>query len=71
MEEFLDEIKAYAAAFGIKPSTVVQKSGAGGGNAWSTWVNRRGSPTMDTADTIKKYMKDNPAPSLAPLRDAS
>lgn len=62
MDEFLDEIRAYAAAWKIKPSTVVQRAGCGGGTTWRKWASGASSPTLVTADRIRKSMADNPPP---------
>lgn len=55
----MTEIEMYAAAFGIQPTTVVQRAGAVSGKAWSNWLSG-GSCSMRVADRIRKYMADNP-----------
>jgi len=72
MDEFLDTIRAYADALGVKPSTVVQRAGCGGGLTWAKWESRAGSPTLLTADKILDYIANNPAPARGePLKEAS
>lgn len=61
----MDEIRAYAAAAGIKPTTVVQRSGIGGGGTWRKW-EKGGSCTMRNADRIRAWMAANP-----PMGDAA
>ena len=60
MEEFIHEIETYASALGLHPSTIVQRSGAGGGAAWGRWTAVGGSCSMRTADRIRAYMRANP-----------
>lgn len=57
----MDEIRAYAKACGLHPSTVVQRSGCGGGLTWKKWQSG-GSCSMRTADRLRQWMLDNPAP---------
>jgi hypothetical protein len=61
MEKFMSEIRDYALAVGVSPSTVVQKAGVGGGLTWAKW-EMGGSCSMRTADKIRAYIADNPAP---------
>lgn len=67
MEQFMEKVRAYAGALGVRPSTVVQRAAKVGGVAWAKWEAGGGSPTLRTADKILKYMQDNPAP--LPLTD--
>jgi hypothetical protein len=60
MEQFLADVRAYAEARGIKPSTVVQSAGGGNGSVWKRWESGKGSPTLHTVDRIRAYMADNP-----------
>ncbi len=60
MEQFLAEVRAYAVRCGIKPSTVIQNAGAGGGSSWRRWDEGKSSPTMITADRVRAYMAANP-----------
>lgn len=62
MEQFIAEIEAYAAACGLKPTTVVQGAAGVSGAAWDRW-KAGGSCTMRTADRIRDYIRENPAPS--------
>ncbi|WP_121068365.1 helix-turn-helix domain-containing protein [Chachezhania antarctica] len=61
MEQFMDMVRAYADALGVRPSTVIQRAAKLGGSAWSKWEAGDGSPTLKTADKIVKYMEQNPA----------
>jgi hypothetical protein len=61
MEEFIAQVEAYAAACGVKPTTVVQRAASVGGSAWDRWTSG-GSPTLATADKIRAYMAANPPP---------
>lgn len=69
MEELLKDIRAYAAAMGLQPTTVVQNSGGGGGNIWAKW-EAGGTCTLKTAEKIRKYMAENPPPA-AEMQEAS
>ena len=60
MEKFLTEIRTYADAVGLKPTTVIQRAGAGNGSTWARWEAGKGSPTMLTADKVRSYMVANP-----------
>ena len=60
LDHFLGEIRAYADAVGLSPGTVVQRSGAGGGNAWGRWERGDSSPTLSTVDKILAYIAANP-----------
>ena len=57
------EVRAYAAGVGVKPSTIVQKAGAGGGLTWARWERDESSPTQRTLDKIRTYMAKNPPPA--------
>ena len=70
MEQFMEEVRAYADALGVQPSTVVQRAAKLGGAAWAKWEAGDGSPTLRTADKILKYIKEHPA-STEPLKEAS
>jgi hypothetical protein len=62
MEQFMQQVRAYAKALGVEPTTVVQRAAKVSGAAWSRWDVGAGSPTLATADKILKYIADNPAP---------
>jgi hypothetical protein len=62
MDQFLIDVRAYADAFGVKPSTVVQRATKLGGAAWSRWESRTGWPTLKTSDEIYRYIDEHPAP---------
>jgi hypothetical protein len=70
MEQFIDEIRAYAAAVGVKPGTVLQRAGGLGGKVWPTWEAGTASCTMAMADRIRRYMADNP-PIATPSESAA
>jgi hypothetical protein len=63
MDEFISEVRVYAKLVGLKPSTVIQSAGAGGGGTWARWERREGSPTLRTADRIRAWMIANPPKS--------
>lgn len=64
MEQFLSDLRTYADTFGVQPTTIIQRAGCGSGGTWAKWATGRSSPTMLTADRLRKYMADNPAPKL-------
>lgn len=68
MEQFLKSVRAYADLVGVKPSTVIQKAGVGGGGTWAAWECGASSPTLHTVDRLHAYMIENPAP---PTEDAA
>lgn len=63
MDEFLDDISAYARSRGLAPSTVIQLAVNGSGRRWSLWVSGASSPTVRTMDSIRRYMRLNPVPA--------
>lgn len=63
MDQFLYDVGIYADAFGVQPTTVVQKAKAGGGSTWASWVSGQSSPTLNTADRVRRYMSANPPPA--------
>lgn len=75
MEEFLKEVRSYADALGVQPSTVVQRAAQVGGLTWAKWEAGTGSPTLKTADKIRDYIKNNPVPvgggDIAAFKEAS
>lgn len=60
MDQFLKEIREYADALGVQPSTVIQRAAKLGGAVWARWEAGNGSPTMMTADKIRRYIAENP-----------
>ena len=60
MEQFIEEIRAYALSHGLHPSTVIQRAECGGGMTWANWLDGA-SCSMRTADKLRRYMADNPA----------
>jgi hypothetical protein len=72
MEQFISDVEAYAAACGLKPTTIVQRAAGVSGAAWQRWTQLGGSPTMATADQVRAYMAANPAPvSQSPEKDVA
>ncbi|RBO51962.1 hypothetical protein DSD19_17725 [Rhodovulum sp. BSW8] len=65
MEEFLAEIEAYAAACSKTPQKVLRDAIGAGWGQWGSWKSRESSPTMLTADKLRDYMRDHPAPTPA------
>lgn len=58
----MQEIETYAAAVGVMPTTVLQRAANLGGNKWAVWL-KGGSCSMRTADRIREFMANNPAPA--------
>jgi hypothetical protein len=72
MEQFITEVEAYAAACGLKPTTIVQRAAGVSGAAWRRWTEMGGSPTMATADQVRAYMAANPPPAVqSPEKDVA
>lgn len=61
MEQFLKEVRDYAAQCGVKPGTIVQKAGLAG-NSFTKWASGKSSPTHRTIDRVRAYIAANPAP---------
>lgn len=68
MEQFLAEVEAYAAACGLRPTTVVQRAVGASGAAWRKWKSGS-SCSLATADRVRDYIAKNPAPE--PQEDAA
>lgn len=60
MEQFLTDVEVYAAACGLKPTTVIQRAIGASGAAWSKWKSGQGSCSLVTADRVRAYMAANP-----------
>lgn len=60
MEQFLNDIRAYAEAKGVKPSTVLQLAAGTGGTAWRRWESGESTPTFATVEKVRAYMRANP-----------
>ncbi len=65
MDQFLDEISAYASAAGLSPSTIVQRAGGLGGSHWKRWVAGKSAPNLRTVDRIRAWMAANPVENEA------
>lgn len=63
MEQLISDIKDYAERRGIKPATVLQMAAGYGGTVWAKWVAKTASCSLDQADRIRAFMRDNPVPS--------
>lgn len=61
MEQFLSDVEAYAAACGLRPTTVVQRAVGASGAAWRKWKSGS-SCSLITADRVRAYMAANPPP---------
>lgn len=70
MEQFITDVKAYAAACGLKPTTVVQRAAGVSGAAWGRW-EAGGSCTLATADKVRAFMRNNPAPNASDTGEAA
>jgi len=58
----MNKVRGYACALGVSPSTVIQRAAKLSGATWSKWESGAGSPNMNTADKILKYIAENPVP---------
>ncbi|WP_233141341.1 XRE family transcriptional regulator [Haematobacter missouriensis] len=58
----MSEIRSYAEARGILPSTVLQNAAKLGGTTWSKWEAGTASCTMKVAEKVRAYMAANPPP---------
>jgi len=56
----MQQVRSYAKALEVEPTTVVQRAANVSGVAWSRWDIGAGSPTLATADKILKYIAENP-----------
>ncbi len=65
------DVRAYAAQFGITPSTVIQKARVGGGGTWAKWESGDSSPTLRTVDRLRAYLAENPPPDADRAEDAA
>lgn len=63
MEQFLEEVAAYAKAVGRKPQQILRQSIGANWQQWQAWTGGKSSPTLHTADKIRKYIADHPAPN--------
>jgi hypothetical protein len=54
MEQFLNEVQAYARECGKEPSTVVQNFAGLSGTTWAKWVAGTSFPRADTIDRIRQ-----------------
>ena len=55
------EVRAYAVAIGVLPTTIIQRSDAGNGSTWSKW-EAGGTATHRTTDKVRSYIAAHPAP---------
>ncbi len=62
MEQFMAEVRAYAAAIGVLPTTIIQRADAGNGSTWSKW-EAGGTATHRTTDKVRSYIAAHPAPA--------
>ena len=65
MDQLVAEIEAYAAARGVAPGTIVQYATKLGGTAFRKWKDGESSCELATADRIRAYIRENPAPAPA------
>lgn len=61
MEQFMAEVRAYAAAIGVLPTTIIQRADAGNGSTWAKW-GAGGTATHRTTDKVRSYMAEHPIP---------
>ena len=62
MEQLVSEIEVYAAALNLSPGTVVQRATTLGGSAFGKWKKGEQTCTMATAEKVRSYMRQHPAP---------
>ncbi len=53
------EVRAYAAAVGVLPTTIIQRADAGNGSTWAKW-EAAGTATHRTTDKVRSYMAAHP-----------
>lgn len=58
------DVRAYAAQLGVMPTTIIQRAKAGGGGTWRKWEEGESSPTLLTADRVRRYMAENPPAAM-------
>lgn len=58
MEQLMQEVRDYAEAVGVKPTTVLQVALGVSHTTWSKW-EAGGSCTLRTAEKLRAYMADN------------
>ncbi|OIQ42797.1 MAG: hypothetical protein BM560_01030 [Roseobacter sp. MedPE-SWde] len=66
MEQFLEEMRAYAEAVGRSPQHILRQALGASWSQWKAWEEGQASPTLNTVDKIRQYMADNPSPCVAP-----
>ncbi|AUR12891.1 hypothetical protein PhaeoP48_02929 [Phaeobacter inhibens] len=66
MEQFLEEITAYAAAVGRSPQHILRQAIGANWRQWKAWKAGQSSPTLHTVDKIRRYVAENPAPAGEP-----
>lgn len=65
MEQFIEEVQAYAAARGLKPSTVVQYAARQSAARWQSWVDGEAQCLPRTMERVRRYMAENPPQEVA------
>lgn len=70
MEQFLAEVRAYAAANGVSPEKVLREALNSEWSRWGRWADGKASPQVKTIERVRAYMADNP-PSLKVRGDAA
>jgi hypothetical protein len=71
MEQFLNDMKAYADEVGRSPQHILRQSVGASWLQWKAWVDGQSSPTLNTVDKIRKYMAENPPPDAEQAEDAA
>ena len=56
MEQLIKEVTAYAAAKGIKPTTVLQNAAGLSGTTWDKWAGGDATCHLKTAAIIRDYI---------------
>lgn len=53
------EVRAYATAIGVLPTTIIQRAGAGNGSTWTRW-EAGSTATHRTTDKVRSYIAAHP-----------
>ena len=66
MEQIIREIEAYSKALGVPPERVLRRAIGASWGQWEAWVSGTASCTVRTLERLRRYMAENPAPSMSP-----
>lgn len=71
MEQFIREIRNYAAGVGKSPQWVLRQAIGANWGQWDSWIKGASSPTLHTADRLRRWMEQNPPPESAAPEEAA